>query len=90
MKRVVEDDLPSDNYYLPHHGVYKSGSTTTPLRVVFNASSSSSNGVSPNDVLIKDKLSRGLVPQQLGEYNPYWNGPRFLQEPFVPMNFDDH
>ncbi|XP_075149048.1 uncharacterized protein LOC142222851 [Haematobia irritans] len=43
------DDNP--HYYLPHHGVYKPDSTTTKLRVVFNASSRSMNGKSLNDVL---------------------------------------
>lgn len=38
-------------YYLPHHAVFKPDSTTTKLRVVFNASSPSSNGVSLNNVL---------------------------------------
>lgn len=35
---------PSNHYYLPHHAVIKSESTTTRVRVVFNASSPSSNG----------------------------------------------
>lgn len=39
------------NYYLPHHAVIKPDSTTTKLRVVFNASNPSSNGVSLNDAL---------------------------------------
>lgn len=38
-------------YYLPHHAVLKPDSTTTKLRVVFNASSASSNGNSLNDLL---------------------------------------
>ncbi|XP_055936576.1 uncharacterized protein LOC129966191 [Argiope bruennichi] len=53
MERVMEDELPETNYFLPHHGVYREGSTSTPLRVVFNASSPSSNGVSLNDLLCK-------------------------------------
>ena len=41
----------SDTFYLPMHGVYKSTSSTTKLRVVFDASVRSSNGVSLNDTL---------------------------------------
>ncbi|GBN56844.1 hypothetical protein AVEN_239387-1 [Araneus ventricosus] len=65
MERVVEDELPSDNYYLPHHGVHKSGSTTTPLRVVFNASSPSSNGVSLNDILLKGDVIEDIFELML-------------------------
>ncbi|XP_046810948.1 uncharacterized protein LOC124420806 [Lucilia cuprina] len=38
-------------YYLPHHAVLKPDSTTTKLRVVFNASNPSANGNSLNDLL---------------------------------------
>ncbi|GFW57246.1 DUF5641 domain-containing protein [Trichonephila clavipes] len=36
---VVEDEDSAIVYYLPRHGVYLHESKTTPLRVVFNASS---------------------------------------------------
>ncbi|XP_055838851.1 uncharacterized protein LOC129906891 [Episyrphus balteatus] len=39
------------SFYMPHHAVLKPHSTTTKLRVVFNASCSSSNGNSLNDLL---------------------------------------
>lgn len=39
-------------YYLPHHAVLKTTSLTTKLRVVFDASSRSSNGVSLNNNLL--------------------------------------
>ena len=53
MTRVSADlaHSPNSNYYLLHHAVFKLDSTTTKLRVDFNASSSSSNGVSLNNVL---------------------------------------
>ncbi|XP_041452302.1 uncharacterized protein LOC121405528 [Drosophila obscura] len=50
MRRVPPSN-DSDNFYLPHHSVLKPDSTTTKLRVVFNASSPSSNGKSLNDIL---------------------------------------
>ncbi|XP_065091062.1 uncharacterized protein LOC135712028 [Ochlerotatus camptorhynchus] len=39
-------------YYLPHHPVIKESSTTTKLRVVFDASSKTSSGISLNDALL--------------------------------------
>ena len=48
-KRVT--DLSGPSYYMPHHAVLKPDSTTTKLRVVFNASHATSTGVSLNDVL---------------------------------------
>ena len=41
----------SESYYLPIHAVYKQTSSTTKLRIVFDASCSTSTGVSLNDVL---------------------------------------
>ncbi|XP_041984045.1 uncharacterized protein LOC121736726 [Aricia agestis] len=40
-------------FYLPHHGVIRDSSTTTKLRVVFNASAKSSSGYSLNDIMYK-------------------------------------
>ena len=41
----------TDGYFLPHHGVIRSSSTTTKIRPVFNASSKSNTGNSLNDAL---------------------------------------
>ncbi|XP_071632823.1 uncharacterized protein [Temnothorax longispinosus] len=61
---VMRNPFPLDGhiYYLPHHGVYKLDSTTTKLRVVFNASSRYPNGLSINDTLLSGpKLQQDLL-----------------------------
>lgn len=53
MELVSEEDLqkpPSECFYMPHHAVLRDSSTTS-LRVVFNASQKSATGVSLNDLL---------------------------------------
>ncbi|XP_046145385.1 uncharacterized protein LOC123988677 [Osmia bicornis bicornis] len=53
--------MSTPRYYIPHHAVYKADSNTTPLRVVFNASSRTSTGKSLNDCLmIGPKLPNDL------------------------------
>lgn len=39
-------------YYIPHHGILRPDSVSTPLRVVFDASAKDALGVSLNDVLL--------------------------------------
>lgn len=53
MREVFENESdPSISYFLPHHAVMKLDSTTTKLRVVFDASCKSSSGISLNDALM--------------------------------------
>ena len=69
MELVPDAELnlhPSQCYYIPHHCVFKDDSTTTKLRVVFDASASTSSGTSLNDLLaagpkLQDDLFHILV-----------------------------
>ena len=65
-EKVPEEELAWPNYYLPMHTVSKSSSTSTKMRIVFDASAVTSNGVSLNQILqvgptIQPTLSRLLL-----------------------------
>ena len=51
--KPVHPQLRPDSvcYYIPHHPVFKESSTTTKLRVVFDAGAKTSTGLSLNDIL---------------------------------------
>lgn len=48
-------------HYMPHHGVTKVDSTTTKLRIVYNASMQTSNGKSLNDLLAIGKIHQSDI-----------------------------
>ena len=52
MIRIRPEELRTEKpiCYLPHHAVFKEGSTTTKLRVVFDGSAKTSSGLSCNEV----------------------------------------
>lgn len=52
MEPVPDSEVGSSPaFYLPHHGVLREQSETTKLRVIFNGSSRTDNGISLNDIL---------------------------------------
>lgn len=60
MSRITSYDSP--HYFMPHHGVLREQSTTTRLRVVFDASAATSNGTSLNDLqLLGEPLQGDLI-----------------------------
>ncbi|XP_037957528.1 uncharacterized protein LOC119687322 [Teleopsis dalmanni] len=52
MTEVQNVNLKQPHYFIPHHYVLKPSSTTTKLRVVFDASSSTTSQKSLNDILL--------------------------------------
>lgn len=61
MKRATHAALASQCVYIPHHPIIREDRLTTHLRVVFNASSRTTNGTSLNNhLLIGPKLQNDL------------------------------
>ncbi|GFT94613.1 integrase catalytic domain-containing protein [Trichonephila clavipes] len=55
MEEITDiDDITSEvGFFLPHHGVFRAGNHSRPLRVVFNGSQKTDLDISLNDVLCK-------------------------------------
>ncbi|XP_054259795.1 uncharacterized protein LOC128984491 [Macrosteles quadrilineatus] len=49
---ACEQPISGECYYLPHHGVFKENPPNSKIRVVFDGSSKTNNGVSLNDILM--------------------------------------
>ena len=62
MEPVAQEVEPKQACYIPHHGVYKESSSTTKLRIVFNAARKNRSGISLNDCLhVGPKLQNDLT-----------------------------
>ncbi|XP_055714723.1 uncharacterized protein LOC129808837 [Phlebotomus papatasi] len=74
MNEVGPDQIMyQPSYFLPHHCVFNENSTTTRLRVVFDASHKTSSGKSLNDILCvgaqtQPELMTILLNFRMGEY----------------------
>ncbi|XP_066592054.1 uncharacterized protein [Prorops nasuta] len=58
-------------YYMPHHAVIKESSDTTKVRVVFDASAKSSNGLSLNEVLMTGPTIQKKLYDHLIRFRTY-------------------
>lgn len=70
---MTEISKPEFGCYLPHHAVIRENSETTKLRVVFDASAKTSNGVSLNDIqyvgpVVQDDLFSILLRYRQHKY----------------------
>ncbi|GFU28924.1 uncharacterized protein TNCV_470561 [Trichonephila clavipes] len=61
MKEVTNETEPEITYYATHHGIYRPEKSTTKLRVVFNCSSLTDNGISSNDI----QYNGGVIQEDL-------------------------
>lgn len=48
---LAKKNLDCKGYYIPHHGIFKQKSSSTPMRVVFDASAKTDNNLSLNEIL---------------------------------------
>ena len=65
------DKPDSTTFYLPSHGVVKLSSTTTKLRVVFDASAKTTTGISLNDTLLPGPSLYPLLTDIILAFRPH-------------------
>ncbi|GFW54191.1 integrase catalytic domain-containing protein [Trichonephila clavipes] len=59
------------NYFLPHHGVYRPEKSTTKVRVVFNASSTTDNGLSLNYIQLNGEVIQDDLYAQIIRFRTF-------------------
>lgn len=58
---LASPTIDKPTYYLSHHPVFKTDSTTTKMRVVFDGSATSKSGLSLNDIMLRGpKMQRDI------------------------------
>ncbi|XP_018360522.1 PREDICTED: uncharacterized protein LOC108759538 [Trachymyrmex cornetzi] len=65
------NDPGDDGYYMPHHAVIKNSSSTTKVRIVFDASAKTSNDISLNDALIVGPMIQNKIFEHLVRFRTY-------------------
>ncbi|GFX11009.1 DUF1758 domain-containing protein [Trichonephila clavipes] len=72
MKEVVaKNDNSEIAYYMPHHGIFRPEKSTTKLRVVFNATNPTSNGLSLNSIQYNGGLVQNDLLKILNKFRDY-------------------
>ena len=66
-----EHSPPVDSFYLPMHGVYKDSSSSTKLRIVFDGSAATSNGLSLNQLLHGGPTIQATLTNTLMKFRSY-------------------
>ncbi|XP_065224344.1 uncharacterized protein LOC135848372 [Planococcus citri] len=59
--RLIKDPDAVQRYYIPHLPVLREDSSTTKLRVVFNASAKNKSGLSLNDILLNGPIRQSFL-----------------------------
>ena len=62
---------PAGSFYLPMHGVYKESSSSTKLRIVFDGSATTSNGLSLNQLLHGGPTIQATLTDTLIKFRSY-------------------
>ena len=62
ISEILDDSISQPSYIIPHHAIYKPDSSSTPVRIVLDASAKTDTSLSLNDILhIGPKLQSDVV-----------------------------